>query len=158
MCDYSLMGVPNRLARQDEELVVYKFPTKTKGLASHADANFPESTSAEPSFWEVLKDLFRVQQLVDCVTAVCIPPGARLVLRNIPLALQRSLNIGSTEEVVFTQLTAQADVHRDAILFGNGREILLQRLAEGQRVKILSLDSDREPTLPRRDDMTLHSG
>ena len=31
MCDFSLMGVPNRLARHDEELVTYRFQTGTLG-------------------------------------------------------------------------------------------------------------------------------
>jgi hypothetical protein len=34
MCDYSLAGVPNRLAVEGEELVVHRFPTGALGLAS----------------------------------------------------------------------------------------------------------------------------
>ena len=37
MCDYSLMGVPNRLAREAEKLTVHRFPTGTLGLASPTD-------------------------------------------------------------------------------------------------------------------------
>jgi len=37
MCDYSLMAVPNRLAREGEELVAHRFPTGSLGLASPAD-------------------------------------------------------------------------------------------------------------------------
>ena len=34
MCDYSLAGVPNRLAMEGEELVVHRFPTGAPGLTS----------------------------------------------------------------------------------------------------------------------------
>ena len=37
MCDYSLMAVPNRLAEDGEDLVVYRFPTGSLGLASPSD-------------------------------------------------------------------------------------------------------------------------
>ena len=37
MCDYSLMAVPNRLAREGEELVAHRFPTGSLGLASPSD-------------------------------------------------------------------------------------------------------------------------
>jgi hypothetical protein len=32
MCDYSLAGVPNRLAVEGEQLVVHRFPTGSVGL------------------------------------------------------------------------------------------------------------------------------
>lgn len=32
MCDYSLRGIPNRLAREGEDLVVYQFRTGARGL------------------------------------------------------------------------------------------------------------------------------
>jgi hypothetical protein len=34
MCDYSLAGVPNRLAVEGEELQVHRFPTGALGLTS----------------------------------------------------------------------------------------------------------------------------
>ena len=37
MCDYSLGGLPNRLAVEGEELIVHRFPTQSIGLASPAD-------------------------------------------------------------------------------------------------------------------------
>ena len=36
MCDYSLAGIPNRLAVEGEELVVHPFPTGALRLASPA--------------------------------------------------------------------------------------------------------------------------
>jgi len=77
--------------------------------------------------------------------AVCIPNEARLLLRDIPLDIQRELDIEAEEEVTFVQLGNAAYTYRDAVRFGNGREILLQRLAEGQRADVLSLALVEEP-------------
>ncbi len=118
MCDYSLMGLPNRLAVEREDLVVHRFPTGTIGLTSPLDlAN--RGTEGAP--------------------AVCIPPGAQLQLKDIPLLLRCRLQVGSEEEVTFTQLSAKENAHRDAVRFASGREILLQELSEGQRVQVLAL-------------------
>jgi hypothetical protein len=77
--------------------------------------------------------------------AVCIPPGARLLLSDIPEDVQNSVAVGASEEVTFTQLTATANTYRDAVRFSNGREILLQRLNKGQRVRVLQLSLVEEP-------------
>lgn len=58
---------------------------------------------------------------------------------DIPEYLQREIDVRRTEEVTFTQITASPFRYRDAVRFRNGREILLQRLEEGQRVRVLSL-------------------
>jgi hypothetical protein len=63
MCDYSLAGMPNRLAVAGEQLVIHRFSTGAQGLTS---PKFPGSWSSRET------------------PAVCIPPGARLRLRNIP--------------------------------------------------------------------------
>ena len=121
MCDYSLAGVPNRLAVEGEELMVFHFPTGTRGL-----------TSSYPSLWRTW---------FKRTPAVCVPPGARLLLRDIPKDLRRRFDVRTTEEVTFVQLNAEAYQYRDAVLFRNGREVLLQRLTCGQRVEVLSLCS-----------------
>jgi hypothetical protein len=121
MCDYSLAGIPNRLAKEGERLVVCRFSTGSMGLTSGA------------SLW---RSLFKE------TPAVCVPPGARLLLRDIPCDLQQQFDVQATEEVTFVQLSAEAYRHRDAVRFRNGREVLLQRLKYGQRVEVLSLCSD----------------
>jgi hypothetical protein len=73
------------------------------------------------------------------VPAVCIPPGALLVLRDIPKNLQRELGVGEIEEVQFVETTAEVNTYRDAVRFQNRRQALLQQLREGQRVKVLSI-------------------
>ena len=41
--------------------------------------------------------------------------------------------------MVFTQISAAVNSYRDAVRFPNGRQIRLQELREGQRVKVLDL-------------------
>jgi hypothetical protein len=127
MCDYSLAGIPNRLAVEGEELVVYRFPASL-GLASPCP---------------------RLERLWSskATPAVCVPPGARLRLRDIPEDFQRGFHVGKSEEVTFVQLSATAYQYRDAVRFKNGREVLLQALRCGQRVDVLCLsgsDSGQE--------------
>jgi len=140
MCDYSLMSFPNRLAREGEELVVHRFECGAMGLASPVDL-FPERVPLTlqlknkwSSFWGTPNPR-RSRRVV----AVCVPPGAHLRVWNIPEHLQREINVRSTEEVTFTQVTASPSRYRDAIRFRNGCSLLLQRLEEGQPVRVLSL-------------------
>jgi hypothetical protein len=57
----------------------------------------------------------------------------------VPQDLQKELDVGPGEEVVFVELSASAYRYRDGIRFQNGREILLQYLDEGLHVDVLSL-------------------
>lgn len=140
MCDYSLMGFPNRLALTGEELVVHRFPTNSLGLVSPSNLISLASCSqpAPVGFWSVLKGWFKIQTPTP-VVAVCIPPGSKLQLHGIPARLRDHLKVGLDEEVTFTQITSEAYEHRDAVRFGNGRELLLQRLIVGQRVGVLNV-------------------
>jgi len=124
MCDYSLMGLPTRLAAERENLVVHRFSTGTIGLASPLDL----TTRGR-----------------DGAPAVCIPPGTHLLLRDIPLLLRWRLRVDGEEEVTFTQITAEANTHRDAVRFADGREIRLQELSVGQRVRVLGIPSGDNP-------------
>jgi hypothetical protein len=121
MCDYSLAGIPNRLAVEGEQLMVYRFSTGARGLTSPEGGRW--------LWWSKQKP------------AVCVPPGARLLLHDIPKSLQRQFNVQADEEVTFVQRSAQAYEYRDAVRFGNGREVLLQWLGCGQHVEVLSLCS-----------------
>jgi hypothetical protein len=139
MCDYSLMGVPNRLATEGEELVTFRFSTGSMGLVSLTD--FGRATvqrSSGKGFWARLRKFLELPRQVP-VIAVCIPPGAHLILSAVTPRLQRRFGIGPSEEVTFTQMTAAANQYRDAIRFRNGCEILLQQLHEGERVRVLDL-------------------
>jgi hypothetical protein len=147
MCDYSLHHYRNRLALGGETLVVYRFPSSTLGLASPADLQAMADEKANrrgPRFWSAIVDFFSAP-IGDKATAVCVPPGAQLRLRDIPARLRRKLNVQDEEGVIFTQLSAEANKHRDAVRFRNGREILLQELEQGQRVFVVSTSLPDEP-------------
>ena len=134
MCDYSLMAVPNRLAREGEELVSHRFPTGSLGLAVPADVQRTPAPTARRSFWAAFKEFFQPAETA-AVCAVCIPPGARLLLEDIALRLQTELGVRAAEEVTFTQITASAHSYRDAVRFANGREVRLQEGAFPQKVE-----------------------
>ena len=151
MCDYSLCGIPNRLAAEREELVVYRFSTGSIGMASLADLRVCEEIrKAVPrkTFWQAVKAFFEEPSQVATPPAVCIPPGARLIVRNIPEDLQRRFRIGQEEAVVFTQLSSEFNSYRDAIRFRGDREVRLQDLREGMPVQVLSLESTPEYAPP----------
>lgn len=145
MCDYSLMAVPNRLAREGEGLVAHRFPTGSLGLASPVDLKraADQPSPARRGFWRSLSEFFNPPKAVP-VPAVCIPPGARLHLQDIPVRLQHELGVGASEDVVFTQISAAVNSYRDAVRFSNGREVRLQELREGQRVVVLDLSTAEE--------------
>ncbi len=140
MCDYSLMAVPNRLATEGEDLVAHRFPTGSMGLASPADLNrISDPALVRPrGYWAMIRNFFN-PPVRQAVAAVCIPPGARLWLADIPDRLQKELQVSPAEEVTFTQITAAVNSYRDAVRFSNGRQARLQELREGQRVKVLDL-------------------
>jgi hypothetical protein len=120
MCDYSLAQFPNRLAVKGEQLVIHQFASQTMGLA--------------PIRRSLKQILFP-----PAVPAICVPPGARLFLRDIPEHLQRLLNVDNVEEVTSVQKSAESFIYRDAVRFANGQEVLIQCLRRGQRVDVLSL-------------------
>ena len=132
MCDYSLMALPNRLAREGEELVVHRFACGTMGFVSAVDLP-PTLNLLTVRLRNIWSDLWGVRNppKSQSVVAVCIPPGASLRVWDIPEYLQREIDVRRTEEVTFTQITASPFRYRDAIRFRNGRQILLQRLEEG---------------------------
>lgn len=144
MCDYSLHGIPNRLAVEGEQLIVCQFPTGSKGLASVLDLQkktYETATSSLARIWARIKDWF-VVDVEKTVPAVCVPPGAQLHIENVPACLQEALGVGANEDVTFVQLSAEPFQYRDAIRFANGCEVLLQRLNEGLRLDIVSLGVD----------------
>jgi len=148
MCDYSLMAVPNRLAQEGEDLVAHRFPTGSLGLASPADLKhaLEPIPAAHRSFLCMVKAFFNPPRTAP-VPAVCIPPGARLQLQDIPVRLQHEFAVGPVEDVTFTQISASVNSYRDAVRFANGREVRLQELREGQRVRVLDLSMAEELNL-----------
>lgn len=140
MCDCALMGVPNRMAVEGEQLVVYRFRTGSLGLAA-PDSTKP-SMRRPPSFWVRLKLFFTPTQR-DSVHAVCMPPGAQLVVEDLPEQLHLAIGVGEIELVTFTRITAP-DAYRDAVRFKNGRAVRLQELHEGQSIWVMNLSPRAE--------------
>src|SRR6478735_10430732 len=79
MCDYSLFAIPNRLAKEQEDLVAHRFPTGSMGLASPVDlcrnAQQRGQAPGRIGLWSAIKSFFTMPKM-DPVPAVCIPPGA----------------------------------------------------------------------------------
>jgi len=150
MCDYSLMNVPNRLAQEGEDLVAHRFPTGSLGLASPCDVKRPTPARImrQGGWLGRIREFFN-PPIVEPVAAVCIPPGARLKLHDIPLRMQQEFGVGPVEEVVFTQITAAANSYRDAVRFRTGREVRLQELREGQRLQVIDLSMAEELDLEK---------
>ena len=143
MCDYSLCGLPSRLAVEGEELVVHRFRTGSKGLALPLELSKPRASAApheKRTLWkkvaEIFDDSFRN---VPDPKVVCVPPGARLALRSIPSGIQKEFDLGEVEHASFVQTNSNVYQYRDAVRFSNGREALLQGLPEGIKVSIVSL-------------------
>jgi hypothetical protein len=151
MCDYSLHAVPNRLAVEGEALITHRFQTYTIGLASAAEIKSLSRVNLEPeisrSWWVSLKNWLNPPPPDRAVIAVCIPPGARLLIYQVPRHLRAELDIGSEEEVTFDELSANAYEYRDILRFRNGRSVLLQDLPERVRFEVLSLASTQDEVL-----------
>lgn len=140
MCDYSLMAVPNRLAHEGEELVTHRFPTGSLGMASPADiqAAITPRQAGRLSIWQKLRAFFD-PTAAPAVCAVCLPPGTKLLICDIPLRQQQQWRVGEREEAVFTQTSAATNTYRDAVRFPGGCEVRLQEFREGMRVKVLDM-------------------
>src|SRR5260370_34976392 len=118
MCDYSVVCSASRLTVEGEQLTVHRFPTGTLGLASLC-----------PGLKEFL--------LPASTPAVCVPPVARLLLRDIPGSSQWRFGVGGVEEVTFVEQSAGRFSDRDALRLANGRELSLHHLGSVQRVEVL---------------------
>src|SRR4029078_4206395 len=116
-----------------------------KSQLQSKNSDFP----GDQSLWRRIKTLLTLPRFCPGIQAVCVPPGASLILQDIPADLQRRWYIGGEETVLFTQISAEFRAHRDAICFRNGRQVSLQHLREGLLVRVVSLGGDpacdREP-------------
>ena len=114
MCDYSLELYRSRPAVAEEQYTLRRFASGTMGF-----------TAAK-----------------DCETAVCIPADAHLRLEGIGEAVQRTFAVRPIEKVVMTRAEAGPHMHRDAVKFANGREVLLQSLNAGVTAVVTAFTSD----------------
>jgi len=145
MCDYSLMAVPNRLAHEGEELVTHRFPTGSLGMASPEDvhAAITPRHPGRQTIWQKIRAFFD-PTVAPAVCAVCLPPGAKLLICGIPPRLQAQWGVQEREEGVFTQTSAAVNTYRDAVRFSGGCEVRLQEFREGMRVRVMDLSGTEQ--------------
>jgi len=147
MCDYSLMHLPNRLAADGEVLITHKFANGSIGLAAPDQVQAARTgvSQTKRGIWAGLRQWLGGGPNVPLVCAVCVPPGALLRLYGIPEGVQRAEGVSAREEVTFTQITALQNQYRDAVLFLNGHETLLQKLGPGVGVQVLTVSLTESP-------------
>ena len=88
--------------------------------------------------WQKIRAFFD-PTAAPAVCAVCLPPGAKLLISDIPPRLQQQWGTGERETGVFTQTSAAVNTYRDAVRFSGGCEVRLQEFREGMRVRVLDL-------------------
>jgi hypothetical protein len=119
MCDYSLEMYRSRPAQAGEQYQTHRFPSGTVGLVAPGD----------PS------------------TAVCVACDTRMILEDIPEAVQKLYGIGARAEVSFTRL--ERGPHHDGVRFAGGAEVALQQLGPG--VKAMIVDALQAPETEREE-------
>jgi len=148
MCDYSLYAIPNRLAEDGEQVVLHRFGSGTIGFASVNDV--PPKEAECLTGWQSVcagAKAFLLPRSCPTVPAVCMPPGTRLLMTDIPPDVQRVHRIHSGDTVVTTEITSQSYSYRDAFLLPNGKCVLLQELPEGMEALVLSTALETHETL-----------
>ena len=143
MCDYSLYTVNNRLAIESDDLVLHRFDTGSLGFCAVGELQREVSRSALVRCWSSF-----VRWLVPrkkCgLTAVCVPPGARLLIAEVPEHARHGFELQELESVEFTQLSERSYAYRDAVRLPDGETVLLQKLPEGLRMMVLALGPEEE--------------
>lgn len=109
-------------------------------MASPADiqAAITPRQPGQQTIWQKIRAFFD-PTAAPAVCAVCLPPGTRLLICDIPVRQQQQWHVGEREEAVFTQISAATNTYRDAVRFSGGCEVRLQEFREGMRVKVLDL-------------------
>jgi len=143
MCDYSLYTVNNRLACESDDLVLHRFDTGSMGFCAAAELQQEMSRSELARGWaSFMRWIFPRRKCG--LTAVCIPPGARLLVSEVPKNARPGFEALELESVEFTQLSERSYAYRDAIKLPDGETVLLQKLPEGLRATVISLVPEDE--------------
>ena len=101
MCDYSLEMYGSRPAREGELYVTTRFPSGSIGFAAPGDPRIP----------------------------VCVQCDTKVVLTDIPLAMQATWAIGAEVQTTFAQ--RDTGLYRDGLRLADGRFVSLQDLPVG---------------------------
>jgi hypothetical protein len=143
MCDYSLYTVNNRLACESDDLVLHRFDTGSLGFCAAAELQQELSRSSFARGWSSFMRWVLPRKRCG-LTAVCIPPGARLFISEIPVTAQPFWGAVEMKVAEFTQLSERSYAYRDALRLSDGETVLLQRLPEGLRVSVVALVRDEK--------------
>ncbi len=101
MCDYSLEMYGSRPAREGELYVTTRFPSGSIGFAAPGDPRIP----------------------------VCVQCDTKVVLTDIPVAMQATWAIGAEVQTIFAQ--RETGLYRDGLRLADGRFVSLQDLPVG---------------------------
>jgi hypothetical protein len=145
--DYSLSDLPVRLAVEGEELAVHRFATGSTGLVRPSDLQSSEPAQrriSARSLWDrAVCRISRYSPPPQGIQAIYVPPGADVILKNIPADLRQRYGI---EEVEGAKVAlAESDADPDAIQLHNGCRLLLRNLPVGMRLELLSLATAYRP-------------
>lgn len=116
------------------------------GFTAVADLQLQAEAALSRSLWQRFRDSLLPEERCP-VPALCLPPAARLVLRDVAPSLREKYGLCAEEEVKFVQLSADLNTYRDAICFRNGTVLRLQHLPAGQRATVISLGGDSHESL-----------
>jgi hypothetical protein len=143
MCDYSLYTVNNRLACESDDLVLHRFDTGSLGFCAVAELEKEMNRGAFARGWSSFMRWLYPRKKCG-LTAVCVPPGARLLISEVPRNARGGFELLELESVEFTQLSERSYAYRDAVRFSDGETILLQKLPEGLRATVIALAPEEE--------------
>lgn len=142
VCDYSLYAIRQRLACEGDDLVTFRFETGSIGFAAISEVQQETArTRVQRGMLARLIDWLRLGN-ASCVTAVCMPPGARVELDATSLNAQDNIGLQPHSEATFDEISAESFMYRDALRLSDGRLLLLQSMPEGVRAKVVSLGSN----------------
>jgi hypothetical protein len=136
-------AIPTRLAMESEELIIHTFPDGSTGfVGSGARKNYESSRlRAIGKLACILKKAFRALESAESVSAIYVPFGTHLILKNIPAEIQQKHGVQSQEGVIFTPINMFSEAARDGLEFPKGSHICLRDLPEGTPLEVLSLAS-----------------
>lgn len=126
ICDYSLELYRSRPAQVEENLTLHRFPSGTLGFVGKSGAGDD----------------------VDKETACCLIAGATITLSGISEPVCKAFDLQPVEEATFTKLDVTGHAHKDALLFGNGRTVLLQSINPGARAQVTGNTSELDKVAP----------
>lgn len=133
------LGVKSRMAEAGDELVVFRFPAGVLGFASREELD--ELKLDPTSRWERFRQIFAQHHAIR-ITAVHIPYGSHLILRQLPPAVRGKAGLADTEEAIYVRCPDCSRRPCDALRFRDGRHILIQNLLEGQEAYLMYVPVD----------------